>query len=176
MRKLLLLAAMALATALFVPAYGQVSVSVGSFDGGHYVGVSVKATEDASLAFQQKKNAAGGWMQDITAGVAVSSRFGFNAGWHRHDVGGGLANGPVAGFTGNCKMPLGFRAVYGVRGYPSMDNDTHGAGWSVGVMRSLGSLADVHVGHDWDRWWGVSGPRVGKVAGVSAGVSFRLGG
>lgn len=172
----LFLAVTAMALAITVaPAFGQVTVGVGVFEGGHDVSASVAAAKGVDLGFRHREV---GDFQTLAASVPVSSRYTFNAGWNWNRLGRRRvrSQGPIAGFTGNCKVPAGFRVVYAARGYPSMDNDSRGAGWSVGATRDLGSLVGVHVDWEWDRFWANRGPASVKSAGVSAGVTFRLGG
>ena len=174
--KLPLLVAMALAIAV-VPAFGQVTVSLGVFEGGgHDVSASAGVAQDVDLSFRHKGNKR--WMQDVSAGVALSDRFDLAAGWHSHSLGAGRSDGPAFALNGNCKGPVGVGVLYGIRGYPTMDGraQSRGAGWSVGLKRDVGKLFSVHVAHDWDRFWAVRGPNSVKMAGVSAGVTFRLGG
>lgn len=159
------------------PAFGQVNVTLGVFEGGHDIGVGVPVFKGVVAGFQHKEAGSGQWMQNVVAitSVSKSGRYNFLAGWHSNNLWGSRTNGPVAGFYSHCDLPAGFDFRYGVRGYPTMDGRSRGAGWSVGASRAIGPV-DVYVGHDWDRFWANRGPTSVKLGGVTAGVTFRLGG
>lgn len=179
MKKLFAVATVVLALALAMviaptPAFGQVTVGLGVFERGHDVSAAVDVS-GANASFRHKSNGKS-YMQDLTAGVKVTDRYNFAAGGHWHSLGTGRAFGPVAAMNGKCKLTQGFAVVYGVRGYPSMNGrvPSRGAGWSVAATKDVGPVG-VHVGWDWDRFWANHGPGSVKSAGVTAGVSFRLG-
>lgn len=161
------------------PAFGQVSVSLGTFDGKLDVLASAALADVKNTSVTYRRREAGDF-QTLGASVPVSKRFGFQGGWHSNSLGLGRnrnrAEGVVAGFTGNYNGPAGFLFVYGVRGYPGMDNDSRGTGWSVGARRNLGEHVRVYANWEWDRFWANRGPASVKSAGVSAGFTFTLGG